>query len=445
MQSLHSCDVGAADSALDLSVSVAVARAAWLRADFAACIAALEVFELRKGDTVNRAEGVLLYGRALLRSQHPLEAKRFLGPALGTFCTEDAECTARMLYAVAVTRCDSPDDGLALLRDTTERAERLAVHRAVRLEIVYYRALAHWAKRDLAAAAGFARTVEAAQLDVLSVRATQLLGFVAIAEQRYAGALATFRRALGAYRSCRERDTDLVEQILVQIATLEAQLRSASVPGSHRNPSSRRVPGDVFRALTSLGRSQIAWLDAWQHANDGDLRSALRCMREAESVAPSPAWKIFALAGWASISAAFGEVENAREHALHAASMANGVDWQATRGEERFALILLAEALAALEPAEAARVLARFDALTSKLDDVQFAGTDPRKGALEAYVRGLVAHEAGNAQRARELLDQAYRGFHAAGYQWRAALALIALDATSVRAAVHSEFSLEEA
>lgn len=445
MRPLHSCDVGAADAASQLSVSVIVARAAWLRADFDACIAALEVFEFGKGDSAHRAEGVLLYGRALLRSQRPLEAKRILGPALGTFCTADGECTARMLHAVAVTRCDSPDDGLALLRETSERADRLAVHRSVRLEIAYYRALAHWAKRELGPTAEFAGAVEAAQLDVLSVRATQLLGFVAVAEQRYADALTTFRQALGAYRSCRERDTDLLEQILVQIATLEAQLRSASVVGSHRNPSARRVPGDAFRSVTSLGRSQIAWLDAWQHAHDGDFRSALRCMREAESVAPSTPWKVFALAGRASISAAFGEVENARELALHAADAADLIDWQATRGEERFALILLAEALAVLEPAQATRMLVRFDALTSKMDDLQFAATDPRKAALEAYVRGLVAREAGQGLRARALLGEAYQGFRAAGNLWRGALALIELDAISAEAPVHSAFSLEEA
>ncbi len=350
-----------------------------------------------------------------------------------------------MLYAVAVTLCDTPDAGLALLQKAAERSERLGAHRAIRSEIGYYRGIGHWAKRELDAAAAFACEVEAGDFDVLSVRATQLRGFIAIAEQRYPDALRTFRSALTAYRSCRERDTDLIEQILVQIATLETQLRSSSLAGSHRSLSARRVPGDMFRSSATLGRCQVAWLDAWQHAHDGDLRSALRCMRAAESSAPSLPWNVFALAGRASISAAFDETENAREHALHAVDIAEAVDWQATHGEERFALVLLAEALSSLDPAEAARVLSRFDAITSKIDDVQFAGTDPRKAALDSYVRGLVARGLGHVPRAWALLDGACRAFLSCGHLWRSALALIELDRTPAPAVLHRDCNLEAA
>jgi DNA-binding CsgD family transcriptional regulator/tetratricopeptide (TPR) repeat protein len=444
MRPLHSSLGGNSHAAADLSVAVGLARGAWLRGDVAAVVAALEVFDLGKEDAPDRAEAVLLYGRALLRSQRPLEAKQLLAPVLSTFDDADVECTARMLHGVAVARCNSPDEGLALLRETAEHADRLTVHRAVRLEITYYRALSHWVKRELTEAAAYAYVVEAARVDVLSVRAMELLGFVAIAEERYPDALQTFQQALAAYRACRERDTALVEQILVQIATLEAQLRSAAVSGSYQDASARRVPGDVFRSSTSLGRSQIAWLDAWQFAHDGDARSALRSMREAESVAPTPAWMVFALAGRASISTGFGEVENAREQAMHAVRITEGIDWQKTRGEERFALILLAEALGRIDPSEAARALTRFDAISSKIDDVLFAGTDPRKAALEAYVRGLVALHLGERQRARLLLDEGYRGFRACGHLWRAALALIEIDAT-LSSSGKDEFHLESA
>jgi DNA-binding CsgD family transcriptional regulator/tetratricopeptide (TPR) repeat protein len=444
MRPLHSC-IGAGDTSPDLSAAVAVARAAWLRADFDACLQALEAFNLCKGDTAHRAEGILLHGRALLRMHRPADAERFLRSAVGTFHSVDGECTARMLHAVAVTLCDSPDAGLALLEKVAERAQRFAAHRAIGAEIAYYRALGNWTKRDLPAAAGFARAVEQAGLDVLAVRATLLLGFIAVAQERYLEGLETFRRALAAYRACRERDPNLAEQILVQLATLEAQLRSAAVSGSHREVSARRVPGDVFRAPASLERCQVAWLDAWQYANDGDARGALHCMREAESVAPAPAARVFALAGRAAISAAFGEIENAREHALYAARIAEDVDWQATHGEERFALVLLAEVLAPLDAAAAVRVLERFDAITSKLDDVHAAGTDPRKTALSAYVRGLVARRCGQSRRAHALLDEAYRGFRACGHLWRAVLALIELDAASLEVSVPGEFYLDTA
>ncbi|MDP9150815.1 MAG: hypothetical protein M3O36_12865, partial [Myxococcota bacterium] len=445
MRPLRSFGGVQADVASALAVAIASARNAWLRADFRACIETLEPLGLRAGDTDDGAEGLLLYGRALLRSEQPLKAKQLLAPAIGTFCTADAECTAGMLHAAAVTRCDTPDDGLALLRRLVEQAECLGAHRAIRTEISYYCALAHWANQELEPAARCAREVEQAHLDVLSVRATQLLGFIALAQQRYSDALERFRLALAAYRVCYERDRDLVEQILVQIATLEAQLRSRGMPGSYRSPSARRVPGDAFGSGASTPRCQIKWLDAWQHAHDGDVRAALRSMRESEFAAPTQPWKIFALAGRASISASFGESENAREVALHAAKLAEGVEWDLTRGEERFALILLAEALAGLEPAESARVLARFDAIGSKLDDLQFAGSDPRKLALVSYVRGLVVRARGDGARARALLKDAQRGFEASGHLWRAALAFVELDATHAPGESRTDFYLEQA
>ncbi len=445
MQSLRSIGGVATDTAADLSAVVTAARGAWLRGDFAACIAALEPLGLRTGDAPERAEGMLLLARALLRSQRPLDAKELLEPALPTFRTADGECTARMLHGAAVARCAAAEDGLALLRAAADRAAELGAHRAIRTEIAYYRALAHWSVYELEAAEAEARVAESERLDVLSVRATQLLGFVAVARARYPEALETFRAALDAYRGCRERDGDLVEQILMQIATLETQLRGGSAAGSYRVPALRRVPGDAFRPGASVARCQVASVDAWQYALDGDAQAALRCMRAVVAAAPSEPWKVFGLAGRASVSAAFGETENARDHAMHAVEIAERVDWQATHGEERFALVLLAEALAPLDPQEAARVLARFDAIDSKLDDLQFARIDPRKTALQAYVRGLVAARTGRGAQARALLDEAYRGFRDCGYLWRAVLALVELDATSAPAAERGDFHLEAA
>ncbi len=130
---------------------------------------------------------------------------------------------------------------------------------------------------------------------------------------------------------------------------------------------------------------------------------------------------------------------------MYAVRIADGIKWQTTRGEERFALVLLAEALAQIRATEAADVLARFDTITSKVDDLLFAGTDPRKRALESYVRGVVARNAGQHPRARTLLDEAYQGFRSCGHLWRAALTLIELDATLAAAGMHEEFHLETA
>jgi hypothetical protein len=116
----------------------------------------------------------------------------------------------------------------------------------IRAEIAYYRALAHWVRREYPEADRLAAAVEAAHADVLSVRATQLRAFVASAMAQFSQALALFRRAHFAYASCRGRDIDLATQILLQIASLEMTLRSAAVPGTHAKPGGRTIAGTTW-------------------------------------------------------------------------------------------------------------------------------------------------------------------------------------------------------
>ncbi len=115
-------------------------------------------------------------------------------------------------------------------------------------------------------------------------------------------------------------------------------------------PDSARISPAVNRGAPGSGRTQIAALDAWLYTLDGDKQQAYRSVRIAEDLAPNSAWRMWALAGRASVALAFEDIDIAGEFADQALEIVGAVDWNATADEERVGLLLLAEVLATTTP-----------------------------------------------------------------------------------------------
>jgi tetratricopeptide (TPR) repeat protein len=414
--------------------SVAFAREAYLRGDFPQCVATLEgrTFD----DSGLRVEALFILSRALLRLQRSADVVELLQHVLPTLWNIDEVCTGRMLYATAVARCQDVDRGLDLLAATAKFAESRHADRVIKAELAYYRGLAHWTKNEYDQASRLARDAERVKADVVSVRATQLRAFAALANTKFDQALRLFERARKDYAQCRGRDLDLATQIIVQIATLEMNLRSARVFGSHTDPNGRTIPGTSFGpAIATSTRMVLLSADAWLFALDGDRRTAVQKSRDANDVAPSQAWKVWALSSGANVYQSFGETGNALADVQKARTIAASVDWNATTDEERIGLLWLAEACAAIEPAAAPGILDRYDAVTTTMDPTRTLrdrDADPRLAAWDAYVRGLVARMLGEHERAGMWLRKSAELFSSCGHLWRAALALIELSATPI-------------
>ena len=404
--------------------TIANARDAYRRGDFTAVYASTE----RAADPHEPAgELHLLRARALLREQRPVDVENLLAPHLTSFSDRDSAATAAMLYATAVSRRDT-NAGLALLLDT-ERAARRRVHPSVRAEIAYLRAHMHWVRGEMAEAERFARITETANVDVLAVRATQLRGFVAVAQGRLADALALFESARRAYGRCREHDVDLAMAVLQQIAGLEQTLRCDVVPGTHGARQGRTIPrAAVGLGATSGWRVRLCGDDAWLFALDGDAVRAYAKAREAERVAPTDAWRVRGLAYRAGIAAAFGELVAAQTFAVEARALAARVDWNATMDDERFGLLLLAEVFAVFDPTGASEILAAFDAIESPLAATRILrGGDARLRGWKAFVRASVARSQGDVAAAAALYGMALEAFRSCGYRWREVQTLAAL------------------
>lgn len=425
------------------ATAIAAARDLWFRADFDACLALLDTVDA--SDDSVRGEALILRARALYRLRRFVDVVVFLEPVLGTFTDVEEACTARMLHGAALVRSGAVDRGLAILNEVAAAADALHVHRAIRAEIAHSRALAHWIRREPDEVVRLTLQAEKARADVISVRAMQLRAFVELTNHRFSEALVLFRSTLNAYRNCRERDDDLEEMTIFEIASLELTLRSAQTPGTHDLPWGRESrPREPNRTTLSSTRMQTMAWDAWLFAHDGDRVNAFRKMRLAHAAAPSDPWRVWALASRAAMAIAFGELGSAAEHAAEAADLMSGIDWGGTAGEERIGLLLLAEVLTVTEPDNASSVLARYDALKPMSND-QVLSDDPRRAALEYHIRGLVLRSRGQAVKAREHLYQAYQLFNACRHLWRATLSLIELDATSVASAPRRDFYLEAA
>ncbi len=410
------------------------ARSAWSRGDFNGCLVRLDDIGTLPRRGVPWVEAMLLRGRSLYRLRRYQETIALLEPVLHDFAAGDESCTAEMLFGSSIARSGDIDRGLPILEKTAAKAEARGVHRAVRAEIAHARALAHWTRRELDAAETLARVAEDSGADIISARATQLRAFIALSQLRFGEALALFDIAYDAYWLCRERDADLAEMIVHQIAVLEVVLRSRTVPGTHAAPARRRVRDhwDATPDLPSVTRLQTFALDAWLFALDGDRATAFRKIRQAEEMAREAAWRVWALAGRASLAAAFGELGSAREHAAFATELSRDVEWGKTTNEERVGLLLLAEILAVTDSTSATATLATYDALPP-MNPEHAVSSDPRLGALEDYVRGMVLRVNGHGAAATELLTRAARSYEACGHLWRTALARLELHLTSPR------------
>jgi DNA-binding CsgD family transcriptional regulator/tetratricopeptide (TPR) repeat protein len=411
----------------------AKAREAYFRGDFSAIVTITSDIAASADE---RAVGARLFrSRALLKLLRPADVLAELRESyVASIDDVDARCTGYMLRGAAVARLDAAR-GAAELAELSLRAAALRAHSAIRAEISFFRALAHWSAGELDLAETHARAAERGGRDVLAVRAMDLRAYIASAQWRYAEALELFRAAAHAYGRCRERDVDLATKIADQIASLEQTLRSATEQGTHRG---RTLPGAAFGpAVVTPERLRLAYNDAWLHALDGDRDRAFRSAREAGDLShrlESRPWEVWALANRAAIAAAFNEHGAALSFVEAGEELGLSVNWNQTRDEQRVALLQMAEVRALVAPATALSALRRYDAVTAPMDRTRVLRDrhgDARMLGWDFFVRGLVLRAEGHDDVAAARFTDAAQAFHVSGYLWRQAHALIELGVTT--------------
>ena len=408
---------------------VPAALEAYLSGDLDACLATLD--DAPPLSPVEHRETLLLRARVGLRRMRYADVITLLRSELRSFAGIDEACTARMLHGIAVARSGKRKRGLTLLASLYSASRTLRPHPTIRAEIAYWYAFASWLEREYDGTLRLSYVAEAANADIVSVRAVTLRGYVAAAKEQYLQALEIFRSAREKYRKCRERDLDLYDRIELQIASLEVGLYSSTVEPTRLKLSSCLAENTPTGAKSTC-RLQTATLDAWLHAFNGDKRQAYHNVRIGEHLAPNEAWRVWGLANRSQLARVFGDNDFAFTFAAEALEIVDKVSWSETTDEERVGLLLLSEALSSIDPHSATIIFELYTGLTSTIDRALLFHDDVRLWILETFVLGLVERIRGNAVEAarafRAVQDEAMR----VGILWRATLALIELDATPV-------------
>jgi DNA-binding CsgD family transcriptional regulator len=170
----------------------------------------------------------------------------------------------------------------------------------------------------------------------------------------------------------------------------------------------------------------------------GNELAAFAGFKKAMRLAPSEHWGVLCFLDRALLAKATGEAAFAAEQLQDAHEIAQRLSWNDVSGEERCALLVLADLFANEDAAIAEQYLARFRSLRASVIPMLSYGTDPRVRGLEAYSQGVAWLRIGDVGEGKAALSEAWEIFEDFNYAWRAALCALGLfQATGDRRWVH--------
>jgi DNA-binding CsgD family transcriptional regulator len=159
----------------------------------------------------------------------------------------------------------------------------------------------------------------------------------------------------------------------------------------------------------------------------GNELAAFAGFKKAMRIAPSEHWRVLSFLDRALLAKNTGELAFATEQLQEAHEIAQRVSWNDVTGEERSALLVLADLFAYENAAIAEQYLARFRSLGSNVVPLLSYGTDPRVRGFEAYSQGVTWLRLGDTGEGKAALTEAWKIFEDFNYAWRAALCALEL------------------
>lgn len=391
-----------------------------------------------------------LHARTLLRLGNPQAAGSILALSEGGSDRERAEVA--LLRAAAHSRVGNAALGADALRDALVYAIS-ANDRALETEAHFYAGLIAFGSGDLARAresceigldvAMQPRTPDGVEgvvpLAHVIARTQELLGVVDSAQGRYGDFLKNAGAALDTFDRSGVPDAYLEAFGLRNLATLardfdldeQARTLGRRVSNLRWTPDIAHVEFTTVEAL------------AWCSALGGESVDALRFLRRAGAVATTDSERIIVSVDRALFARESGHRAMLVEEIDYALGLARHFDWETAPGDTRDALLVLAQAAAAIEPARARQALDRYASIRNAMDATFAARVEPRARAEEAYTHGLVLRAEGRPAASAERLTTAFEIWDRIGFAWRsgrAALELAELDAGDIfRQAVRRE------
>jgi DNA-binding CsgD family transcriptional regulator/tetratricopeptide (TPR) repeat protein len=365
------------------SIRTLIARALseWSLGDFAGCLQSLDDVGVGR----HTSESILLRARALLRLQRAADAENWLRMTESQHIDDDAIATHTMLLGSAHSQLGEFDRAA-----TSFAAVRLAQpHPTILTETAYYEALSLWQIRDYKAARAVLQPAIGARQDIVTARALQLLGFIAIAEQNFAESHRHFEAALESLIRCRALDRHLEATLLHALSIGYAEV-------DVRDPVELDRMAREFEWTDALVAEHVQTLRhiGLAYARRRQPDTALDRFLEAAAVQSDSPWTIAALSDAATLSLRLNEPVNAGGYLRRCARIAEDLCWEAVAGEARMALLHFATALARSgDGGKARRYLDCYhgrDRLGARLPALSALNFDSRLQSFERHAEGLV-------------------------------------------------------
>lgn len=381
----------------------------------------------------DEARAVVLRVRCLLRLgrfQHAAEE-------LCDVALDGPNAAVRAEVNVLQASIASRREGAAFDEALQDAEEALVEKKAagLRAEVAFIKARNAWAHGALDAAESSANDCLAIESDDASsiqhvyhtrALALELLGLIAADREQFDVAAVRYREAMAEIDGAPFRDEWIAASITMNVAVLARDFPWAADAVFLEE----RI--DRVRWTTALSARRFLCLHGlgWCRAHEGDHLGALRAFHDAADIAPSIPLKVTAWVDHAMLGRELGSDLVAQESTCYAADLASSIDWRDVRNGERFALLFLAEALAADDVRLAREVMKRYDDVDSPIDTLMSGDTNrmnARALALEYRAEALIARGEGRVPHARRLFRDEYAIWSRLGSEPRAAIA--ALDA----------------
>jgi DNA-binding CsgD family transcriptional regulator len=301
-------------------------------------------------------------------------------------------------------------------------------------EAFYYKAAIAWMQHD------HREAQEAAEVQLGSkdpnnrARARILLSWIALRRGEILRQVDELQKALDELDVAAEPDQYFRANALFTLALLCRELPLRDVAERVRS---------IFESLPwttglQLERFQVTRFLAAVDELEGNELAAFAGFKKAMRLAPSEHWNVQCFLDRALLAKSTGETAFAAEQLQDAHEIAQRISWNDVTGEERHALLVLAELFAYEDAAVAEQYLARFRSLTATVIPILAYGTDPRVRGFEAYAQGVAWLRLGDAGEGTAALTEAWGIFEDFNYAWRAALCALGLyEATRDRRWVH--------
>jgi DNA-binding CsgD family transcriptional regulator len=286
-------------------------------------------------------------------------------------------------------------------------------------------------QRDLDSAEQWQRKSVADRSLEGKIRSEHLASYILARRERYREQVAKVMKVLDLIGDRRE---EFAEDWYVAVYTLAVLARELPMP-----EAAKRAKAEVDLEVdwsndSAMRRFQALKAVAWCQALAGDELSCLRYLRIAQHVDVEPIWRTILYLDRSYFASIVGEHQWAANEFAAAEELAEGIAWDETAGEERVALLLLAELATLHAPKRAPFYIARFKDLGKLRTNVQHLAFDDRLQAMAAYTTGIGKLAAGSAESAEEQLRIAWGIFDRIGYDVRAAFAALALHRATGKA-----------